>query len=1088
MARQVALGGSDERRRRLATGRQAALALWVAAALLGSLPSTAEAASPRPWSLATSSMPSVSIDDVSAVEGNSATKSLIFTVTLSSASGTTTLIPFTTADGLATAPSDYVATAGTLTIRAGAASGKIRVALKGDAVIEPDETFFVNLGTPTNATIAKGQGIGTILNDDHPGTFSFSAASYTISERAAFATIRVTRANGKGAGATVDYAVTPGSATLGSDYDLPPTSTLTFAANQLSGVFTVPIVRDTIHEPTETILLGLSNPQPAASGAALGNPGSAVLNIVDNDSAGKVQLLYTAYSVNAAAAATSVKLTVKRIGGLASGVTVHCTMVGGTATGGVDFDNTPQDLTFLSSGIGATTQSLTIPISQNASEAKNFTVILNPPSGGAVLGTLTAATVTILGAEPTLGFSSGAYTVKTIQGTAVVTVKRSAPLTGTVKVNYATSPGPGTNVGGPDYTDVAGTLTFAPHVSVGRFAVPIVKDPLVDPDETVNLMLSSPTWSLGTAAVDPVLGTSLLTITNPNTTPTIQFSAATYTVGEAGLKALISARRTGDRVGTVTVDYAATGGTATNGGVDYTLSPGTLTFLPNQVTRTFSIPIVNDTLVEGTETVQLHLSNATWSGGTAVVGPLGTATLDILDNEPTVRFTAANYSVKEGTKAALIGVKRTGSLAGIATVTYDVTGGSAVRDTGSGGDYSLTAPGSLTFAPGESVKTIRITFEPDTIPEGIMTIDLALSGPSGAGLGTPSTTTVAIKDKVPPPPLPAGLIDTVYLITLENTDWSSATNQVDYIKNNPALPYINSLIQDYAAADDFHAPFHPSMPNYLALETGGDNLGRTSSSMPFKYTANVAVTDGCLEPFAGAPTDGSVNCRNGLYRAPLGAPHLSKSLNTARFTWKQYNGDPPGNGTLCPNVNRFADTYSADHSPNLYFDDVTGSDPLLLTLQPGSPLLAYCIAHLRPLAELVGDLQHGRESNYNFIIATDQDQGEKCPCGAGGRLGNADRFMQKIIPDIMTNSPAWGRGTAVIFVAWDEPDNSNNTDPSGLIVISPSVKKGYLSQTKFPNGEASLVKTVLEIFGLPLFGKTTDPANPDLSEFFTIFP
>ena len=420
-------------------------------------------------------------------------------------------------------------------------------------------------------------------------------------------------------------------------------------------------------------------------------------------------------------------------------------------------------------------------------------------------------------------------------------------------------------------------------------------------------------------------------------------------------------------------------------------------------------------------------------------------------------------------------------------MTYDVTGGSAVRDTGSGGDYSVAAPGSLTFAPGQSTKTIPITLEPDNVADGTKTIDLTLIA-SGTPLGTPSTTTVAIKDNPPPPPTPPGVIDTVYLITLENTDWSSATNSTTYIKNNPALPYLNSLIQTYAAADKFHAPFHPSMPNYLAFETGGDNLGRNSSPMPFNYTANIAFTDGCLEPSPGAPTDGSRPCRNGLFRAPLGTPHLSKSVNQAGYTWKQYNGDPPGNGLICPNVNRFADTYSADHAPNLYFDDVTGSDPMLLTLQPGSPQLAYCIAHLRPLAELIGDLQHGRESNYNFIIPTDQDQGEKCPCGPGGRLVNADVFMQTLIPDIMDNSPAWARGSAVIFIAWDEPDNSNTTDPSGLIVISPNVKTGYLSQTNFPSGEASLVKTILEILGLPLFGKPADPANPDLSEFFTVFP
>ena len=442
---------------------------------------------------------------------------------------------------------------------------------------------------------------GTSATSNSAGTFSFSATSYSVSEAAALATIRVTRANGKAAGATVDYAVTPGTATLGSDYNLPAASTLTFAANQLSATFTIPIVKDTIHERNETVLLNLSNPQPVAQNAALGTPSTAVLTIVDNDAGGKVQFMPAAYVVNAAAGPTSAKLTVKRTLGLASGVTVHCTMANGTATGGVDFDNAAQDLTFLSSGLGATTQILTIPISQDTGGAKDFTVTLNPPSGGAVLGTPTVATVKILGTEPTLGFGTGAYTVKTTQPTALITVKRTAPMTGTVKVNYATSPGPGTD--SSDYTDVSGTLTFAPNVSTRTFGVPIIKDPLVDLAETVNLTLSSPTWSLGTAVLDPVLGTSVLTIINPNKTPSVQFSAATYTVNEATPKALISVKRTGDLFGTVTVDYAATGGSATNGpaanGGDYTLTPGTLTFLPNQVTRTLSIPIVNDTARRG---------------------------------------------------------------------------------------------------------------------------------------------------------------------------------------------------------------------------------------------------------------------------------------------------------------------------------------------------------------------------------------------------------------------------------------------------------------------------------------------------------
>src|SRR5947208_10463068 len=79
-------------------------------------------------------------------------------------------MPFTvkdaTADGKALTGSDYQASSGTLTIPAGQTSGTITVLVNGDRLAEPNETFFVNLNSPTNATIADGQGQGTILDDE----------------------------------------------------------------------------------------------------------------------------------------------------------------------------------------------------------------------------------------------------------------------------------------------------------------------------------------------------------------------------------------------------------------------------------------------------------------------------------------------------------------------------------------------------------------------------------------------------------------------------------------------------------------------------------------------------------------------------------------------------------------------------------------------------------------------------------------------------------------------------------------------------------------------------------------------------------
>lgn len=110
--------------------------------------------------------PTLSINNVTANEGNAGTTTFTFTVTLSAASASTVTIGFATADGTAAAPGDYTSTAGTLTFAPGVLTQPVAVAVVGDTAIETNKTFFVNLLNPVNATIAAGQGTGTITNDD----------------------------------------------------------------------------------------------------------------------------------------------------------------------------------------------------------------------------------------------------------------------------------------------------------------------------------------------------------------------------------------------------------------------------------------------------------------------------------------------------------------------------------------------------------------------------------------------------------------------------------------------------------------------------------------------------------------------------------------------------------------------------------------------------------------------------------------------------------------------------------------------------------------------------------------------------------
>lgn len=113
-------------------------------------------------------LPVVDVGNASISEGNVGTKVLNFSVTLSSAApaGGVTLT-YSTANGSATAGSDYVAVvAGTVVIAPGASTGNLPVTINGDTTIEPDETFTVTITGALNATLGAATATGTILNDD----------------------------------------------------------------------------------------------------------------------------------------------------------------------------------------------------------------------------------------------------------------------------------------------------------------------------------------------------------------------------------------------------------------------------------------------------------------------------------------------------------------------------------------------------------------------------------------------------------------------------------------------------------------------------------------------------------------------------------------------------------------------------------------------------------------------------------------------------------------------------------------------------------------------------------------------------------
>ncbi|HUL80025.1 MAG TPA: FG-GAP-like repeat-containing protein, partial [Vicinamibacteria bacterium] len=114
----------------------------------------------------TAGSPALSISDVALPEGDSGNCAFVFPVHLSRASASEVSVAFATADGTATAGEDYIAASGRLVFAPGETDKTLSVLVYGDTVVEPDDTFFVDLAAPVVAHLARARATGTIRNDD----------------------------------------------------------------------------------------------------------------------------------------------------------------------------------------------------------------------------------------------------------------------------------------------------------------------------------------------------------------------------------------------------------------------------------------------------------------------------------------------------------------------------------------------------------------------------------------------------------------------------------------------------------------------------------------------------------------------------------------------------------------------------------------------------------------------------------------------------------------------------------------------------------------------------------------------------------
>jgi len=358
-------------------------------------------------------------------------------------------------------------------------------------------------------------------------------------------------------------------------------------------------------------------------------------------------------SFEVAESAGSAIIRVERSGGESGAVSVHYATSNGTATAGQDYTAASGTLSWANGDETAKTFTVLIADDTASEGAETIHLTLSNPTGGATIDSGRGSADLVILANDSGGggggdhgdageikFDQSDFQVLENVGQAVVTVERSGGEHGAVTVHYAT--GDGTATAGLDYTAVSGTLSWAEgDESRKSILVPILDDQKTEGSESVRLLLSNPT---GGAVLDPERLSAMLVILeggrsgddleddhSASARGTIQFDEKSFQAIEGTGVARIAVERSRGEHGVVSVRFQTADGSA-RAGFDYSSTSGVLTWANGDAQRKLiEVPIADDSMAEGNETVLLTLSDPT--GGATVDSTRRTSTLNILDND-----------------------------------------------------------------------------------------------------------------------------------------------------------------------------------------------------------------------------------------------------------------------------------------------------------------------------------------------------------------------------------------------------------------------------------------------------------------------
>ena len=634
-----------------------------------------------------------------------------FSVVMSGASGRAVTVSYATADGTATASADYRPAMSALTFAPGGGNvRRVPVTLLTDNVDEDDETFQMMLADPVGATVDVDSADGTIIDVNEPPLLSVEDGRGPEGGELAF---ELSLSGTSGRVVTVAYELVDADAIAGLDYE-GSSGTLSVPPGEDGVSLPVSLFEDDIDEPDELFVLILSSPVNArlTEDVALGwiedddDPPS--LSILDADPAEEGAAL--AFAVSLSTASSRV-------------VTARFRTEDGTAAAGIDYRANQGVLTFAPGEVEGSVEVLLFDDFLDEPD-ETLAVTLARPRNATVAQDTGAGTIIDNDAPPSLSVADAGG----VEGTQVTfEVELSAPSAHEVGVDYATADG--TALQGSDYQAASGALVFAPFERMRTVTIDLPDDSVEEDDETFTLSLSSP--SQATLARETATGT----ITDDDATPVLAVAGAS---GSEGDTIEFEVSRRGSTSRSATVEYATADGTA-QAGTDYEAATGTLTFAVGDVSAPVPVRLLDDDVDEPDEAFALVLSNAE-----GAIIAVGSAEGVIVDTDATPRLSVTGDEAVEGGTVEFVVVLGSPS-ARSAVVVYETRDGSAEV----GVDYRF-ASGSLTFAPGDTNRTVAVPLFDDDIDEPDETFALVLSNPENAIIGTPSADGRILDDDTSP--------------------------------------------------------------------------------------------------------------------------------------------------------------------------------------------------------------------------------------------------------------------------------------------------------------------------------------------------